>query len=88
MRRIVQVLDEQQSINKKIATQVPVITRKSVQEQPKKPKRKGFLGIFGKKRKLSQRKPLPCFICSIKHNQRTESAKSPLVGTIRQSCSP
>ena len=49
MRRIVQVLDEQQSINKKIATQVPVITRKSVQEQPKKPKRKGFLGIFGKK---------------------------------------
>lgn len=49
MRRIVQVLDEQQSINKKIATQVPVIAQKSVQEQPKKSKRKGFLGIFGKK---------------------------------------
>ena len=50
MRRIVQVLDEQQTINQKIASQVPVIARKSVQEQPKKPKRKGFLGIFGKKK--------------------------------------
>ena len=50
MRRIVQVLDEQQTINNKIASQVPVIARKSVQEQPKKPKRKGFLGIFGKKK--------------------------------------
>ena len=49
MCRIVQVLDEQQSINKKIASQVPVIVRRSVQEQPQKPKRKGFLGIFGKK---------------------------------------
>jgi len=49
MRRIVQVLDEQQSINKKIASQVPVIAQRSIQEQPKKPKRKGFLGIFGKK---------------------------------------
>ena len=51
MHRIVQVLDEQQTINNKIANQVPVIARKSVQEQPKKPKRKGFLGIFGKKKK-------------------------------------
>lgn len=49
MRRIVQVLDEQQSINKKIASQVPVIAQRSIQEQPKKPKRKGFLSIFGKK---------------------------------------
>ena len=49
MCRIVQVLDEQQSINKKIASQVPVIVRRSVQEQPQKPKRKGFLGTFGKK---------------------------------------
>ena len=40
-------MDEQQSINKKIANQIPVIVQKSVQEQPKKPKRKGFLGIFG-----------------------------------------
>lgn len=51
MRRIVQVLDEQQVLNEKIARQVPVIVQKSVQEQPKKPKRKGFLGIFGKKEK-------------------------------------
>ena len=49
MHRIVQVLDEQQTINNKIANQVPIIAKKSVQEQPKKPKRKGFLGIFGKK---------------------------------------
>ena len=51
MRRIVQVLDEQQNLNEKIARQVPVIVQKSVQEQPQKPKRKGFLGIFGKKEK-------------------------------------
>ena len=50
MHRIVQVLDEQQTINNKIANQVPVIAQKSVQEQPKKSKRKGFLGIFGKKK--------------------------------------
>ena len=50
MHRIVQVLDEQQTINNKITNQVPVIARQSVQEQPKKPKRKGFLGIFGKKK--------------------------------------
>ena len=50
MFQIVRLMDEQQSINKKIASQVPVIARKSVQEQPKKPKRKGFLGIFGKKK--------------------------------------
>lgn len=49
MRRIVQVLDEQQTLNERIARQVPVIVQKSVQEQPKKSKRKGFLGIFGKK---------------------------------------
>ncbi len=51
MRLIVQILDEQQSLNEKIARQVPVIVQKSVQEQPQKPKRKGFLGIFGKKEK-------------------------------------
>ena len=50
MFQIVRLMDEQQSINKKIANQIPVIVQKSVQEQSKKPKRKGFLGIFGKKR--------------------------------------
>ena len=49
MFQIVRLMDEQQSINKKIASQAPVIVQKIVQEQPKKPKRKGFLGIFGKK---------------------------------------
>ncbi|WMI43261.1 hybrid sensor histidine kinase/response regulator [Parabacteroides distasonis] len=49
MRRIVQMLDEQKSFKEKIARQVPEIVYKSTQEQPKKPKRKGFLSIFGKK---------------------------------------
>ena len=49
MRQIVQVFEQRQTINDKITRQVPVIVQKSVQEQPKKPKRKGFLGIFGKK---------------------------------------
>ena len=47
--RIVQILEQQQAINDKITSQVSVIVQKSGQEQPKKPKRKGFLGIFGKK---------------------------------------
>ena len=49
MRNIVQILEQQAAINKKIASQVPVIVQKSTQEQPSKSKRKGFLGIFGKK---------------------------------------
>lgn len=49
MRNIVQVLDEQEALNAKIARQVPIIARESTQEQPKKKKRKGFLGLFGKK---------------------------------------
>ena len=52
MRQIVQVLEQQQAINEKINRQVPVIVQKSTQDQPKKPKRKGFLGIFGKKEKI------------------------------------
>ncbi len=51
MRQIVQVLEQQQAINDKITRQVPIIVQKSVQKQPQKPKRKGFLGIFGKKEK-------------------------------------
>lgn len=49
---LIQVLDEQQALNEKIARQVPIIVQKSTQEEPKKPKRKGFLGLFGKKEKV------------------------------------
>lgn len=49
MQSIVKILDEQQALDEEIARQVPVIMQKSVQEQPKKLKRKGFLSIFGKK---------------------------------------
>ena len=43
IRQIVYVLNEQQSTNRKIANQVPAIAQKSVQEQPKKSKRKCFM---------------------------------------------
>lgn len=49
MRQIVKVLEQQQTLNEKVASKVPLIVQKSVQEQSKKPKRKGFWGIFGKK---------------------------------------
>ena len=49
MFQIVRLMDEQKSINKKIANQASVVVQNIVQEQPKKLKRKGFLGIFGKK---------------------------------------
>lgn len=52
--QIVRLMDERQSINRKIANQAPVIVQKIVQEQPKRPKRKGFLGIFGKKEEMKQ----------------------------------
>ena len=44
-------MDEQEYLNQKIAERVPVIAARSAQEQPKKAKRKGFLGLFGKKEK-------------------------------------
>ena len=51
---IVEVLDEQESLNRRIAEHVLVIAARSTQEQPRKPKRKGFLGLFGKKEKPKQ----------------------------------
>ena len=51
MYQIVQVLEQQQAINEKINRQVPVIVQKSVQEQPKKPKRKDYWASLVKKRK-------------------------------------
>ena len=49
LNRIMQVLNEQEEIEEKIAKQVPVIARKSTREKPQKRKRTGFLGLFGKK---------------------------------------
>ena len=46
---IMRVLDEQEAINERIAERVPVIAWKSAQEKPKKAKRKGLFGLFGKK---------------------------------------
>lgn len=51
LRSIVEVMDEQENLNRRIAERVPVIAARSAQEQPQKPKRKGFLGLFGKKEK-------------------------------------
>lgn len=51
LQGIVEVLDEQESLNQRIAERVPVIAARSAQEQPQKSKRKGFLGLFGKKEK-------------------------------------
>lgn len=47
--QIVQILDEQKIIKERIARRVPAIVQKSTQERPQKTRRKGFLGIFGKK---------------------------------------
>lgn len=49
--QIMQVLDEQKAINDRIAERVPVIAWKSTQGEPKKAKRKGLFGLFGKKEK-------------------------------------
>lgn len=51
LRLIMQVLNEQETINERIAERVPVIAWKSAQEKPKKAKRKGLFGLFGKKEK-------------------------------------
>lgn len=39
----------QKSLGDEMANKLPVIARQIAKEEPKKPKRKGFLGIFGKK---------------------------------------
>ncbi len=54
MQGILQVLEEQDAINRKIAEQVPVIVQTTKQEEPTKPKLKGLRGLFGKKEKPKQ----------------------------------
>ena len=73
MCQIVQILEQQQAINDKITRQVPVIAQKSVQEQPKKPKRKGFLGIFGKKEEAKPTVTTTMYR-SFNRNMRTEQS--------------
>ncbi|MDO4181224.1 MAG: HAMP domain-containing sensor histidine kinase, partial [Bacteroidales bacterium] len=63
LRGIVEVLDEQENLNRMITERVPVIAARSAQEQPQKPKRKGFLGLFGKKEK-----PKPTATTSMLHS--------------------
>lgn len=41
--------DQWLNLNSSITNQIPAIARQSVIEKPQKPKRKGFLGLFGKK---------------------------------------
>lgn len=48
LNSIVDMLEMQEDVSKEIAQQVPAITRK-IAQQPKKKKRGGFLGLFGKK---------------------------------------
>ena len=54
-----QVLNEQEEIEEKIAKQVPVIARKSTREKPQKRKRTGFLGLFGKKEEKKEEAFVP-----------------------------
>lgn len=51
LHQIMQLLDEQEAINEEITERVPIIAWKSAQEKPKKVKRKGLFGLFGKKEK-------------------------------------
>ena len=49
MRELAAIHSRQRTLNRHIADKVPFIVRQSASESPVKTKRKGFLGIFGKK---------------------------------------
>ncbi len=49
MRELAAIHSRQRTLNRRIADKVPFIVRQSANESPRKTKRKGFLGIFGKK---------------------------------------
>lgn len=44
-----EIYSQQKSLGEEMANRLPVIVRQSAADEPKKAKRKGFLGIFGKK---------------------------------------
>lgn len=46
---IVEIYQQQKNISDEMANKFPVIVRQSIYDNPQKLKRKGFLGIFGKK---------------------------------------
>lgn len=46
---IANIIGSQRKVNDEIAKEIPQITQESKQTQPNKAKRKGFLGLFGKK---------------------------------------
>lgn len=47
--QLAEIYKRQKSLDDEMATKLPVIARQSAREVPQKTKRKGFLGIFGKK---------------------------------------
>ena len=49
MRELADIHSRQRTLNRRIADRVPLIVRQSANESPHKAKRKGFLGLFGKK---------------------------------------
>ena len=49
MMELADIHSRQRTLNRRIADRVPVIVRQSANESPHKAKRKGFLGLFGKK---------------------------------------
>ena len=49
MRELADIHSRQRTLNRRIADRVLVIVRQSANESPHKAKRKGFLGLFGKK---------------------------------------
>lgn len=47
--QLAEIYRRQKALGDEMANKLPVIARQSAKEEPKKPKRKGFLGLFGKK---------------------------------------
>ncbi len=74
----------QKSLGDEMANKLPVIARQSAKEEPKKPKRKGFLGIFGKRKNQSPLPLQPCCTAStavswLSARRRTKNLKHRLI---------